>query len=109
MVYWFGVGSRGDSDVNLPPQRPWTAPHWLARNRQETESLLGDHTQHFSLRVDYAIDEALNLVEVYRTIERPNQAQRLPQDTAVIAANETQGIAKRAIPFSDTERTRRQE
>ena len=47
MVFWFAAASEGDSEVNLPPQRPFTAPGGLARNRKETQALLRDHTRHF--------------------------------------------------------------
>jgi len=105
MVFWFAVASEGNIKVNLPPLRPWTAPHWLARNRTETHSLLRSHTEHLSLRLNYAIEEELTLAEVHRAINRRNPDRREDRETIREAAKETQGIAQGTTRRSDVWRS----
>ncbi len=65
-VWWFAVASEGNPKVNLPPLRPWRAPRWLARDRQEPNELLEKYTDYLLLRVNCAITEAIDLAEVRR-------------------------------------------
>lgn len=65
-VWWFAVASEGSPKVNLSPLRPWRAPRWLARDRQEPNELLEKYTDYLLLRVNCAIIEAIDLAEVRR-------------------------------------------
>ena len=82
MVYWFAVASEGDFEVNVSPQRPWIAPHWLARNEREADSLLRDHGRNLGLRLNHVIGEEFDLAGVQRAINRSNQQHQYTQGTA---------------------------
>jgi len=93
IVYWFAVASEGNIKVNVPPLRAWTAPHWLARDRKETHSVLTDHAEDLWFRLNGVVEEELNLAEVHRAINRRNPPQQQSMDT--VRANKAQGSKKR--------------
>jgi hypothetical protein len=70
MVWWFAVASEFNPEVNLPPLRAWRAPRWLARDRRETDELLGKHTGYLWLRVNRVIEDEIALAEIGRASNR---------------------------------------
>jgi hypothetical protein len=98
MVFWFAVASEGNSSVNVPPLRPWKAPRWPAPDGKETRSLLRERSSALWLRLNFVIDEELDLAQVQKVIGSRDAAlrQKQTQRTAAWSADQLEGLSKNA-------------